>query len=117
MRFQMPAAALGAALLLAAAGPAAADTAHVPLTLPAVSVVRPPDPAAPADPQARLRRFAEGRSALPRSPGEQPMLSGDPATLAIKRAELGRARAAQSARIRALHGLGVNASPVIPDPR
>jgi hypothetical protein len=42
------------------------------------------------------------------------MLGGDPEALAIKRAELGRARAAQSARTRALHGLGVDATPKVP---
>jgi hypothetical protein len=103
-----------AALLLAGAGAAAAETAHVPATLPTVTVVRPPDPATPADSQARLRRFADGRAAFPRTAGEQPMLGGDPEALAIKRAELGRARAAQSARTRALHGLGVDATPKVP---
>jgi len=117
MRFLTPAAALSAALLLATAGPVAADTAHAPLTLPTVSVVRPPDPSSPGDPAARLRRLAQGGSALPRIAGEQPMLSGDPATLAIKREALLRARAAQSAQIRARYGPGVDATPIIPASR
>jgi hypothetical protein len=115
MRNRIPAVALGAAMLLAAGGATAmAQTVHVPLTLPAVTVVRPPEPATVTGSADRIRQLLAARSALRRTPGEQPMFQGDPAAVALQRAELARARAAQSAQTRALHGPGVDAMPDVP---
>jgi hypothetical protein len=115
MRIKLPAAALCAALLLAAASRGAtAETANVPLTLPEVTLVRPPEPATVTGPADRLRQLQAARTAMRRTSGEQPMLQGDPAAVALKRAALWRARAAQSAQSRALHGPGVDAMPNVP---
>lgn len=117
MRIHVPAAALCAALLLPASRGATAQTVHAPLTLPEVTLVRPPEPATVAGSADRVRQMQAARSALRPTPGEQPMLQGDPAAVALRRAALARSRAAQSARTRALHGPGVDAMPELPAAR
>jgi hypothetical protein len=114
MRYHPAAAALFAAVIVAIASrDAGAQTsgAPTPRTLPAVSGITMPAFTHGTALDAHLRRMQQRDLSIRRTSGEEPMLQGDAATLAQKRDELGRMRAAESARIRALHLPGVNADP------
>jgi hypothetical protein len=117
MRFKRAATTVVALLVIGASGaaePARAASPPLPVQLPAVTVVRMPVFAPSADPSARLRQRLAGATGPRRNAGGETQLQIDPAKLAAAREALMRARAEQSARTRALHGPGEDATPRVP---